>query len=117
MAVFIRQGDEIAFRIDDDLLYPGRRLLQQAAQKMRLSRTGIALNKQTRRQKLLDIELGRRTAGHSSHIDADLHYAALVCRRFVFCRQSSCSDTERRPLPLTEIEIRFFGKERKINRH
>ena len=34
MAITIRQGDEIALRVNDRLLYPGRALFQEAAQQM-----------------------------------------------------------------------------------
>jgi hypothetical protein len=57
---FSRQRDEIAFGIDDHLLHPLRRLLEQAPEQMRLARAGIALHQEPRRQQLLDVELGRR---------------------------------------------------------
>ena len=37
MAEFVGERDEIAFRVDDALLHPGRALLQQAAQQMRFA--------------------------------------------------------------------------------
>lgn len=67
----VAEGDEITLGIDDDLLHPLRRLFEQAAQQMRLARSGIALHEQTGRQQLLDIER-RRAAGRQSHIDANL---------------------------------------------
>ena len=80
MPVFFRQRDEIAFRIDDDLLHQRRALLQQAAQQMRLARAGIALHQQARRQQFLEVETdrgaarGRAAAGGRSHIDGDGHW-------------------------------------------
>lgn len=71
MAEPVAERDEITLGIDDDLLHPLRRLLEQTAQKMRLARSGIALHQQTGRQQLLDIER-RRAAGRQSHIDANL---------------------------------------------
>ncbi len=73
VAEFVGQGDEVALRIDDDLLHPGSALLQQAAQEMRLSGPRIALNEQTGGQQLLQIEHGRRPAGCGSHLDINLH--------------------------------------------
>jgi hypothetical protein len=73
VAVGVRQRDEIAFGIDDHLLHPFRRLLQQAPEKMRLARPGIALHQQPGRQQFLDIELRRLPAGQISHVDPDLH--------------------------------------------
>lgn len=58
MAVKIGQRDEIPFGIDDALLHPLRALFQQAAQKMRLSGTGITLHEQARGEKLLKIKHG-----------------------------------------------------------
>ncbi|MOA24246.1 hypothetical protein D3C78_1449190 [compost metagenome] len=54
----IGKRDEIALGIDDDLLHPLRRLLQQPAQEMRLAGTGIALHQQTCRKQFFNIELG-----------------------------------------------------------
>ena len=62
--------------IDDGLLDEVGALLEQAAQEMRLARAGIALDEQTRRQKLLQIEQSRLSSGGGgcrSHVDADLH--------------------------------------------
>ncbi len=73
MAEAVGQRDEIPLGVDDDLLHPLRGLFEQAAQKMRLARSRIALHQQARRQEFLDIELGRCAALHRSHVDADLH--------------------------------------------
>ena len=74
MAEPVGQRDEITLGVDDDLLHPLGRLFEQTAQKMRLARTRIALHQQAGRKKLLDIELGRLTALHRSHIDSDLQW-------------------------------------------
>ncbi len=58
MAEFIGQRNKITLGIDDDLLHPWRRLLEQPAQQMRLAGTGIALHQQTRRKQFFNIELG-----------------------------------------------------------
>ncbi len=73
MAELVGKRDEIAFRIDDALLHPGRGLFQQTAKQMRLAGAGIALHEETRRQKLFDIERGRSPFGRRSHVDADFH--------------------------------------------
>jgi hypothetical protein len=73
VAVFLRQRDEIAFGIDDHLLHPLRRLLEQAPEQMRLARAGIALHQETGRQQLFDVELGRLPARQASHVNSDLH--------------------------------------------
>lgn len=59
MAEPVAERDEVAFRIDDDLLDPLRGLFKQASQQMRLAGAGIALDEKTGRQKLLDIERRR----------------------------------------------------------
>ena len=73
MAELVGQRDEVAFRIDDDLLYPRCALFQKATQEMRLSGSGIALDEQTGGQQLLQIEHGRCPAGRGSHLDINLH--------------------------------------------
>ncbi len=55
----VAERDEVAFRIDDDLLDPLRGLFKQPSQQMRLAGAGIALDEKTGRQKLLDIERRR----------------------------------------------------------
>ena len=75
MAEFVRQRDEIAFRIDDALLHPGRALFQQPAQQMRLARPGIALDEQSGRQEFLKVEHGRLARLRRSHVDVDFHSA------------------------------------------
>ncbi|KFC69784.1 hypothetical protein FF80_01288 [Devosia sp. LC5] len=44
VAEFIGEGDEIAFGIDDALLYPGGALFEQAAQQMGFAGAGISLH-------------------------------------------------------------------------
>ena len=76
MAELVGEGDEIALRVDDGLLDEIGALLEKAAQEMRLAGAGIALDEQTRRQKLLQIEQSRLSSGGGgcrSHVDADLH--------------------------------------------
>ena len=53
MAIRGAKRDEIALRIDHHLLHLPGRPLQQAAQQVRLSRPGIALNKQSGGQQFL----------------------------------------------------------------
>src|SRR5690606_8689537 len=65
--------DEIAFRVDDALLHPGRRLLEEAPQQVGLAGTGIALNQETGRQQLFQIHVGSAVATAFSHIDRNLH--------------------------------------------
>jgi 2-phospho-L-lactate transferase/gluconeogenesis factor (CofD/UPF0052 family) len=72
MTILVGERDEITLGIDDDLLHPLRRLFQQATEQMGLAGTRIALHQQAGRQKLLDIELGRLSPLHRSHIDSDL---------------------------------------------
>ena len=81
MAELVRQGDEVALRIDDALLHPGGTLFEQPPQQMRLARARIALHQKARGEKLLDIELGRLSPLHRSHIDSDLQwrYPQFVC--------------------------------------
>ena len=82
----VGQRDEIAFGIDDDLLHPLRRLLQQPPQEMRFSGAGIALHQETRRQQLLDIELGAGPAGRRSHVDADLQCTSPMSKNQMWMR-------------------------------
>jgi hypothetical protein len=75
MAELVGQRDEVALGVDDGLLDEVGALLQETAQQMRLARAGIALDEQTRRQKLLQIEQSLRSSGRGgchSHVDADL---------------------------------------------
>lgn len=73
MAITVGKRDEIAFRINDDLLHPLSRLLEQPSQQVGFAGPRIPLNKKARGQELLDIELGRSASGHGPHIDTDLH--------------------------------------------
>ncbi len=73
MSVFLRQRDEIPFGIDDHLLHPFRRLLEQPSQQMRLAGSGIALHQKPGRQQLFDVELGWLSARQASHVNSDLH--------------------------------------------
>src|SRR5690606_33004467 len=79
MPVLVGQGDEITFRVNDALLHPRRRLLQQAAQKVRLAGTGVALDQQSRGKQFLQIDLRGRAARALSKIDADSHPETSVC--------------------------------------
>ena len=72
MAEALGQRDEIALRIDDRLLHPGRALLEQAAQQMRLAGAGIALHQQARRQQFLEIERRDAAVGAGPEIDGNL---------------------------------------------
>ncbi|GAN93410.1 hypothetical protein Gbth_024_109 [Gluconobacter thailandicus F149-1 = NBRC 100600] len=58
MAIALCQSDEVAFRIDHDLLDECCSLFQQAAQKMGFARAGIALNQQARSQQFRQINAG-----------------------------------------------------------
>src|SRR3954463_12497673 len=76
MAELVGQRYEITLRVDDGLLDEVGALLEKAAQEMRLAGTGIALDEQTRRQKLFEVQQGRLSSGSGgchSHIDASLH--------------------------------------------
>jgi hypothetical protein len=73
MPVFVRQRDEIPFGIDDHLLHPLSRLLEQTPEQMRLAGPGIALHQKPCRQQFLDVEHGRLPAGQVTHVDPDLH--------------------------------------------
>ena len=73
MAVMFGQRDEIAFGIDDDLLNQPGALLQQAAQQMRLSRSGIALHQQARSEQLLKVDQGRGARAGHANIDRRPH--------------------------------------------
>ena len=72
MTEFVRQRDEIAFRIDDALLHPRRTLFKQAAQQMRLAGPRIALHQQAGRQQFLEIQICHGALG-GAHVDIDLH--------------------------------------------
>jgi hypothetical protein len=69
----VGQRDEIAFRVDDGLLHVRRALLQEAAQKMRLARAGIALDQEPGREQLLQIDEGWRAARPRPDLDPHLH--------------------------------------------
>jgi hypothetical protein len=56
MAERLGQGNEVAFRIDDDLLHERGAFLEKTAQQVRFSRTAIALDEQARRQQFLDVD-------------------------------------------------------------
>src|SRR5918995_3708757 len=76
MAELVGQRDEIALGVDDGLLDEVGALFEKAAQEMRLAGAGIALDEQTRRQELFEIEQGRLSSGGGgclSHVDASLH--------------------------------------------
>lgn len=63
VAVALGERDEIALGVDDRLLHEAGALLQQAAQQVRLARTGIALDEQARRQKLGEVHRPGPIAG------------------------------------------------------
>ena len=73
MAETLAQRDEIAFRVDDGLLHPGRALLQQPAQQMRLAGARIALHQQAGCQQFLKVEGRRRACRRVSHLDRNGH--------------------------------------------
>jgi hypothetical protein len=73
MAELVGERDEIALGIDHRLLYERRALFEKAAQQMRFARTGIALDKQTRRQQFGEIEQGWLAAPGGPHVDGRRH--------------------------------------------
>ena len=60
MAERFRQGDEIPFRIDHDLLDEGGAFLEDSAQQMRLARAAVPLDQQARGKEFFDIQFDRR---------------------------------------------------------
>ena len=67
------QRHEISLGVDDALLHPFRALLEQAAQKVRLARTRIALHQKAGGQQLLEIERDCLAGPRCAHIDLDGH--------------------------------------------
>ena len=78
MAIFVGQGDEVALRVDHHLLHHRRAFLQQAAQKMRLARPGIALDEQTGGKQFLDIDQHGIARAVISYADAGGHEHPLA---------------------------------------
>ncbi len=75
MAVTIRQGDEIALRVDHDLLHPGGRLFEQSPQQMRFSGARIALHQQAGGEQFLEVDARGLTRGRRTHLDTNRHPA------------------------------------------
>ena len=73
MAETVGQRDEVAFGVDDGLLHPGRALLQQPAQQMRLAGARIALHQKAGRQQFLEIQSRRGARRRVSHLDRNGH--------------------------------------------
>src|SRR5262249_4993694 len=63
--------DEIAFGIDDCLLYPGDALLEKPPQQMGFSGAGIALHQEARRKQFLEVQRGRVTRCGASDLDSN----------------------------------------------
>ncbi|GJE73322.1 hypothetical protein CHKEEEPN_4886 [Methylorubrum podarium] len=84
VAVALGERDEIAFRVDDRLLYQPRALFEQAAQQVRLAGTGIALDEEARRQKLGEVHRPGPVAG-PPQIDLVAHPVPRWRPRFLTC--------------------------------
>ncbi len=82
MAIMLSQRDEIAFRVDDDLLNKPGALLQQTAQQMRFARTGISLHQQPRREQFLEVDQGRGARAGHANVDRRPHplHPHIHCR-------------------------------------
>src|SRR5688572_4187449 len=92
MAVAVGECDEIAFRIDHDLLDLARTLFEQAAKQVRLSAARIALHQQAGRQKLLQVDRDGVALPVDAHINAHRH-----CARAWQAREPSRKLAHRRP--------------------
>jgi len=73
----IRKGDEIALRIDDDLLHPFGRAFEQAAQQVRLAGARIALDEQSGGEQFFEVHGGDSTVRRGAHVDGNGHEAGL----------------------------------------
>lgn len=75
----VGEGDEVPFRIDDDLLNLAGALLEDAPDQVRLAGAGVALDEKARREQLLDVHDRRLSArpleDDVAQLDLDLHAA------------------------------------------
>ena len=69
MAERFGKRDEVALRVDHDLLDELRALLQKPAEKMRLPRPAVALHEQTGGQQFLDVDGNLGPAGSGADHD------------------------------------------------
>ncbi|GEN63049.1 hypothetical protein AOE01nite_12730 [Acetobacter oeni] len=73
VAVGFGEADEIAFRVDDGLLDEVACLFEQAAEQVRLSGAGIALDEQSCGEEFGEVHYGRSAADDLSHFDVAAH--------------------------------------------
>ena len=69
----IRQAGKVALRVDHDLLDEPGGLFEQAAQKVRLAGTRVALDEQSRREQFLDIDANALPGRIRANFDLRCH--------------------------------------------
>ena len=70
---FVGKAAEITLGVDHHLLDEPRALLEQAAQQVRFSRAGIALDEQARAEQFLDVDRNRLPFGIPAYFDLRTH--------------------------------------------
>jgi hypothetical protein len=117
------QCHEVAFGVDDGLLHPGRALLQQPPQQVRLAGSRIALHQEARRQQFLEVECRGRARGRLPHLDRNGHVSARTlpaAQRLIKPRAARRARRARCPVfhrgrftcrrILSRVEPRGFGR-------